>query len=301
MTEATLSLDAKMDDEVGDRVKAWEAASETRLDLSKPLVVRLDGCAFHTYARGFRKPCDELIYRPMALTTQDLVQKFNASLGYTESDEITLVFLPQRPDKEGKINGLYNYRVQKVCSILASYAGVRFNHHSRELATEAASLQAVADGKLDAKILERMKAGVAMFDARAFNTPDLVGAVESVYWRHRYDCHRNSVFALGFAHFSHKQLHKKGTGAILNMLRQIDVRYSDLPAEFRFGVFVKKKAVRHVTEGNGQEPNVPLEFVRTEIAAWSSAWEGTIEERVALLTNKYVNQEEFDAWKPNRS
>jgi len=70
--------DAKVEDEMGDRVKAWEAASETNLDPSKPLVVRLDGCSFHTYARGFRKPCDPLIYQPMSLTTQDLVQKFNA-------------------------------------------------------------------------------------------------------------------------------------------------------------------------------------------------------------------------------
>jgi hypothetical protein len=41
------------------------------------------------------------IFKAMLLTTRDLVKEFNAATGYTQSDEITLVYPPQYEEDKG--------------------------------------------------------------------------------------------------------------------------------------------------------------------------------------------------------
>lgn len=49
-----------MKDELGDRMKSYyENRSKTFLARRTPVIIRLDGKAFHTFTRGFNKPFDE--------------------------------------------------------------------------------------------------------------------------------------------------------------------------------------------------------------------------------------------------
>ena len=75
----------------------------------------------------------------MVMTTADLVTYFGASTGFTQSDEITLVFPapvstedieeeknhPGNPPKSAPFNG----RMQKITSLAAGYCSIRFNYH----------------------------------------------------------------------------------------------------------------------------------------------------------------------------
>lgn len=46
-----------MKDEFGDRMKLYyEARSKTSLMRRTPVIIRLDGKAFHTFTKGFVKP-----------------------------------------------------------------------------------------------------------------------------------------------------------------------------------------------------------------------------------------------------
>lgn len=46
-----------MKDELGDRMKSYyENRSKTFLARRTPVIIRLDGKAFHTFTRGFNKP-----------------------------------------------------------------------------------------------------------------------------------------------------------------------------------------------------------------------------------------------------
>lgn len=46
--------------ELGDRMKSYyENRSKTFLARRTPVIIRLDGKAFHTFTRGFNKPFDE--------------------------------------------------------------------------------------------------------------------------------------------------------------------------------------------------------------------------------------------------
>ena len=50
---------------LGDRMKQYELVSKTCLIRRMPVVIRLDGCHFHTFTKGFVKPCDETLMGSM--------------------------------------------------------------------------------------------------------------------------------------------------------------------------------------------------------------------------------------------
>ena len=79
---------------LGDRMKSYE--SKERIDPSKPFVMRLDGHAFSNFTRGVHKPYDYNLCQVFAETTKIVMKEYGAELGYTHSDEISLLFYPKR-------------------------------------------------------------------------------------------------------------------------------------------------------------------------------------------------------------
>lgn len=62
-----------MKDELGDRMKSYyENRSKTFLARRTPVIIRLDGKAFHTFTRGFNKPFDEAMCNAMQETMKYL-------------------------------------------------------------------------------------------------------------------------------------------------------------------------------------------------------------------------------------
>ena len=80
-------------DSLGTRMKGYEAVYKQKTVARVPLVIRVDGKAFHTFTRGMKKPFDELLMDSMQITMLNLCKDLqNCKFGYTQSDEITLVF-----------------------------------------------------------------------------------------------------------------------------------------------------------------------------------------------------------------
>ena len=44
-------------DSLGDRMKSYEAVSDGKLVDRVPVIIRIDGKAFHTLTKGINKPC----------------------------------------------------------------------------------------------------------------------------------------------------------------------------------------------------------------------------------------------------
>ena len=81
-------------DSLGDRMKRYESVSKTMLMHRNPTIIRIDGKAFHTFTRGFIRPFDDVLIKSMQETTKYLCENIqNCVLGYTQSDEITLVLV----------------------------------------------------------------------------------------------------------------------------------------------------------------------------------------------------------------
>lgn len=82
-------------DDLGKRMKEfYESVPKTKLMRRTPVAIRIDGKAFHTFTRGFNKPFDYLLGTAMQRTMRYLCQNIQGCvLGYTQSDEITLILV----------------------------------------------------------------------------------------------------------------------------------------------------------------------------------------------------------------
>ena len=112
-------------DELGKRMKIYEAVPKIKLVRRMPVAIRIDGKAFHTFTRGFQKPFDNVLMKTMQETTKYLCENIQGCVfGFTQSDEITLILVDY---KELNTSAWFDNEVQKICSISASMATMAFN------------------------------------------------------------------------------------------------------------------------------------------------------------------------------
>lgn len=226
-------------DELGTRMKTYyEGIPQTKLMRRTPVIIRIDGKAFHTFTRGFRRPFDDLLMSAMQRTTKYLCENIQGCVfGYTQSDEISLVLIDYQTFTT---NAWFDYEVQKLCSIAASMATMRFNKVFSALVDEYKTLPNVSGVQANwySAAVERG----AMFDARCFNIPK-EEVTNCIYWR-QLDATRNSIQMVGQANFSHNELQNKTCNEIQEMLHeQKDINWNDYPAFCKRGAAVVKKMV----------------------------------------------------------
>jgi tRNA(His) 5'-end guanylyltransferase len=215
-----------VNDELGKRMKEfYEAVPKTKLMRRTPVAIRIDGKAFHTFTRGFKKPFDEVLIKSMQETMKYLCENIQGCvLGYTQSDEITLIL-----QDYAKLDtcAWFDHEVQKMCSIAASMATLAFN---KAFDTQTLDLLE-PDPDFDFQYFERLVDAIhkgAMFDARCFNIPK-EEVTNLLYWR-QLDATRNSIQMVGQANFSHKELHGKSCNQIQDMLMiEKGINWNDLP------------------------------------------------------------------------
>lgn len=92
-----------------------------------PVIIRLDGNNFSRWTKGLHRPFDQGLVELMRETTRYLVEETNAVIGYTQSDEITLVLYSENRSSELYHNG----KKQKILSKLTAKC-VNFFNEARE-------------------------------------------------------------------------------------------------------------------------------------------------------------------------
>ena len=112
-------------DSLGNRMKGYENISRSYLIRRIPVIIRLDGKAFHTFTRGLKKPFDEILMNTMWETAKYLCENIQGcKIAYTQSDEISLLLT----DYENiDTSAWFDNNVQKMVSISASMATLAFN------------------------------------------------------------------------------------------------------------------------------------------------------------------------------
>ena len=202
---------------LSDRMKMYEsnAGVFNVFPSGLPICVRIDGKAFHSFTRKMPKPFDPVLMFIFDETTRILIKETGASVGYTQSDEISLVF--KKNDGE-RSQIFFNGRVQKMCSVLASMATAHFN-----------------------RIFVAMHKGSvvhapAFFDCRAFPVPSLEEVANYLVWR-ELDATRNSVSGFAQAKFSAKQLFKKNVSEMKQMLCDVGCNWHNLPDRSKYGAY----------------------------------------------------------------
>lgn len=235
---------AKKNDSLGDRMKGYEGVSRNFLTRRVPAIIRLDGKAFHTFTKGMKKPFDSVLTQTMQETMKYLCENIQGCvLGYTQSDEITLVLTDYATIQT---DAWFGYNIQKMCSISASMATSVFNKvfyrsvdnyfNQEDILSTMFGENSESKDRLRqyADTLKNALAKGALFDSRAFSIPK-EEVCNCLIWRQQ-DATRNSIEAVGQANFSHHELHKKTCNMIQEMLwSQRGINWNDFPTELKRG------------------------------------------------------------------
>lgn len=205
-----------------------------------PVIIRLDGCHFHTFTKGFQKPFDKVLMNSMQDTMLELCKNIQGAVfGYTQSDEITIVLVDyQTLDTQCWLDD----RVEKMCSIAASMACRFFNQFFAKNVENCESILSDLDSESIEKFKKvyRRKLFTADFDCRVFNVPK-DDACNCVIWRQK-DAERNSIQMLAQSLYSHKELMGLSCNALQNkMFTEKGINWNELPTDCKRGASCKKQ------------------------------------------------------------
>lgn len=239
---------------LGDRMKRnYENISRTYLTRRTPVIVRLDGRAFHTFARGMKRPFDSIMVKTMKDTTRYLCENIQGCVfGYTQSDEISLLLVDY---KTLNTSAWFDYNVQKMASVSASMATMAFNKFFMDNVYLEEGVEPNLDSCKEAMRLNLIrqsyfssmkdKIGKAMFDSRVFNIPK-EEVTNYFVWRQQ-DATRNSIQSVGQANFSDKEMDGKSCDEVQDMLfKQKGINWNDLETGLKRGTGCYKRPVESI-------------------------------------------------------
>lgn len=258
-------------DDLGDRMKRYEAQETARRFLpGLPIYARIDGRGFSRFTREMQRPYDQRMSAAMILTTKSLVEDTHATIGYVQSDEISLVWMPTENG-----HGWFDGKTMKIASVLAGLATSSF---VRALFIEFG-----------------LEAGLALmnqtphFDARVISMPSDVEAANMLLWR-SMDATKNAISMAASHYYSHKELQGKSGSKKQEMLWQKGVNFNSYPDFFKRGTFVRKIAtMRSLTPE--ELVRIPAKYrpaeddllVRSEVQAFDLPPLQKVENRVRVL------------------
>lgn len=243
-------------------MKSYEEKYDLRLEKKEPVIIRIDGRAFHTWTKGLKKPFDTVFITSMQDTMKQLCSNIEGCVfGFTQSDEITLVLVDYATEEQ---SSWFDYRIQKICSVVSSMATKYFaeafsffahdfyQKHLTEICDsienpEDKAILCVSDDFDDDPIeleeiqeelenlgLEPETVAIDPYDITLMEKIDNIPCFDArcynvpidevcnVVYWRQVDAVRNSVQAVGQANFSAKELFKKSIPDIKEMLKNME-------------------------------------------------------------------------------
>lgn len=214
------------------RMRRYKSITDTHLIPRTPVIIQIDGRAFHTLTRGFQKPFDIVLMATMRETAEYLCKNIQGCvLAYTQSDEINLLLIDY---EKLETSPWFDNRVQKLASVAASMATNFFNKRFRELSS-------IPVKSFGTRFYKRARLKGAEFAACAFNLPR-EEVTNYFNWRQQ-DAIRNSIQMVGQAYFSQTELNDKCNQEIIEMLiQQKDIDWNKLETYKQRGTCIIRSA-----------------------------------------------------------
>ena len=199
-------------DSLGDRMKEQYERRSVRIRTGRmPLIVRVDGKAFHSYCRGCARPFDFKLIDVMNSVAVSLCEQMQgAQIAFVQSDEISVL--------------LHNYKRH------ASTAW--FDNKQSKIESVTASIAAANMTMLSERLFGSVRP--AYFDARSFVMPE--SEVNNYFVNRQQDWTRNSIAMLAQSMFSARELHGKSCAVMQEMTFQKSGKnWNDLPTFIKRG------------------------------------------------------------------
>lgn len=208
-------------DSLGDRMKLYEAASRPVLPPRLPVILRIDGRAFHSFTRGMEKPFDDGL-----MATMDRIGKAicndasGAQIAYVQSDEISVLL---HSYKRFASQPWFGNEVQKMVSVAASLAASTLSAEHQRLCS---------------------------FDGRVFVLPES-DVCNYFVWRQQ-DAMRNSVQMVARTLYSHKECEHKNQSALRAMCLAKGVDWLAMPPRLTRGRCIVRRTYPLRVEGQAE-------------------------------------------------
>lgn len=225
---------------LGDRMKDYEKSERVIFDTSRPIILRLDGKAFHTYTKNFTKPFDSKLSFAMQETMKYLCENIaDCRIGYTQSDEITLVLTSNIHDD---YSPWYGNQLQKILSVATSLCTYKFN-----------------------QLMNQYTEVPALFDCRIFTVPNYIEAANCIYWR-QTDGRRNSIQMLAQSLYPHRELQGLSVEELDSKMKdEKNVLWSSYPNYNKWGSICKKTDEGWTIDGNTPIVKDDWEYIYSEL------------------------------------
>lgn len=220
---------------LGDEEKDYEDVYDFRLLPRAPIILRADGVSFSNFTKRLKleKPFDKKFSTWMSEATVFAASKIQGCvLGYTQSDEITLVI---KTDQSEETTPWFSNRIQKIDSVVAGMLSASFMRAMLDTYDEPS---------------------MAYFDCRVGSRPDMDRVVGSLIWRQR-DCVKNSISSAVYYELGKKV----GRGTARKMLHQLNskerqellfkecgINWATYEESFKNGIVVYRKEIEVDTE-----------------------------------------------------
>lgn len=202
--------------DLATRMKGYERIFRTHLVPRTPVLLRLDGVAFHTFCRDFVRPFDDRLIDVLDRASVDLCDRIGgAQLAYVQSDEISILI---HTYKRLESQAWFNNEVQKIVSVSAS---------------------------MMSSYVSRAFDRPAFFDCRAWVLPE--AEVTNYFIFRQQDNTRNSLSMLARSLYSHEECDGKDGAQLQEMCWAKGQNWNNLPTHYRRGRCV----VRRTQEQNG--------------------------------------------------
>jgi len=208
---------------LGDRFKKYEEAYKILLPQRMPIIIRVDGKAFHAYTKPLTKQTgkafDTSLEEVMNITAIKLCEEIQgAQIAYVQSDEISILV---HGYKKFTSQGWFDNKLQKIVSVSAAIASSTFTVNSEKI------WNFTDEGVYFPNIRP------AYFDSRAFVLPE--GDVCNYFLWRQQDAVRNSVQMLARSLYSHKECYKKNNSELQEMTFSKGRNWNNEPTSFKRG------------------------------------------------------------------
>ena len=206
-----------------ERMKKYEYVTRHYLMCRTPVIVRIDGKAFHTFTKGMKKPFDHIFMESIQDTMKYLCENVQGCvLGYCQSDEISLLLIDY---DTLETSAWFDNNLSKIISITSSLASVYFNQQF-SLNLLDYRIKAKQNNNRDIIYENNLYSNISrlpIFDSRAFNLQK--EEVNNYFVWRQQDAIKNAIQMIGRAYFTHKELENKSGQDIVDMLDNIKVNY----------------------------------------------------------------------------
>lgn len=244
------------------RMESYEAASDQRLPDDQPALIRIGGHGFSKFTRGFNKPFDARIHAAMVQTAAGLLTYFpGASLAYTQSDELTLVF-----------------PADAAAHLAAAYASSRASPRATHTCASTTTSPRRAPPQVSSRASRTSTRGAQR--SGGIEQPPSSGAP-------RATAAGTASLRLGAGFFSAKELHGMSAVAVVEKVRAekgVDF-WTATPSWAQYGTTVKRE--KYGGTGIDGMTGEQVETIRTRTRSEDMAWWGFNECDLELVTERY--------------